>query len=115
MSHAITQPYRLQRFDCTGAPSIGRTRITQWEFHIRNGSLARKQVEALEDKSNFTITDTRKLVIIKQRNWLVIQHIFAGTWPIQTAKRVHQRGFSRPRGSHDRDHLAPFNVERNAP
>src|SRR5262245_63665338 len=70
---------------------------------------SRKKVEELKDEPDFVATDAGEVVVRQLCEIFILNANAAGCRPVQSADQIQQRGFSRTRRTHDRDHLALFN------
>src|SRR4029079_7477842 len=75
---------------------------------------ASQEVESLKYKSDFLITNSRKLVIVHLGNVLAIQPVLAFRWRIKTSDKVHQCRFAGAGRADNRNVFASRNVKRNA-
>jgi len=61
----------------------------------------RKQVEVLKDEADLLVARECQRIIAEPCDFLTVELVRALRRTVETAENVHQRGFSRPRGSHE--------------
>ena len=82
--------------------------IEQRQFDVFQGGRARKEMEVLKDKTNLGVAYVRQFFGVQIRHIHSLEQITTVRGAIQAAQDVHQRGFSRAAGPHERDELASF-------
>ena len=65
-----------------------------------------QKIEGLKDETDFLVTDVSKFVVIEFADQTAGEPILARTWGIETANKIHQRGFAGARRAHDGDIFA---------
>ena len=68
-----------------------RAVVDERQLHVVQGSRAGQQVEGLENKTNFFVTDARQLVIIELAHELAVQPVLPLAGSIQASDQVHER------------------------
>ena len=115
--HAIGQadPFeeRLGQFTrpATGRPGHG---VVQRHEHVVKRRRPRQQVEALEDEAQLGGPHQRPFVGRKAAHFLAVEPEAARAWPVEAAQDVHERGLAGARGTHQGDHFAAVDRERDA-
>src|SRR5436190_23376005 len=88
--------------------------IQHRQLDILKGRRARKQIEALEDETDFARTNVGALVLRHLGNILAVEDVTTLRRTIETTENVHHRRLARTRGTHNRHELAFANRQRSA-
>ena len=88
-------------------------RVQQRQHDVFQRRNPRQQVEALENETDFTVTDFREAVIADFGNFRSVEKIAPRRRSIQTAQNIHQRRLSRSGGTHDCGEFAVVDINRN--
>ena len=88
--------------------------VDQRQLDVVERGRARQQVEGLEDEPDLLVPDAGQVVVVHRRDFLAVEQVAALRRRVEAADQVHQRGLARPRRPHDRDVLAPLDVDREA-
>src|ERR1043166_8610618 len=84
------------------------------KYDVFQGGCSGEQIETLEDKSNFLISDFGQFVSIQGGDINSIQEITAFGGSIQATNNVHQGRFAGTARSHDRNEFAAIYLQGNA-
>src|ERR1035438_9439485 len=115
MIEPVFQADRLQQVRRTpGGFFAANSRQVHRKGDIIQGRERGKKVEELEDESDLPAPQTRQRVIVEsiQIDTIDQNRTFGG--PVQPADDVQESRLSTARRSHDGDHLASCDVQRNA-
>ena len=88
-------------------------RVEQRQLDVVERGRARQKIESLKDKPDLVIANFGELVAAQLGDILPVQEILPARRVIEAPENVHQRRFSRPRGTRRRDELAGLDVERD--
>src|SRR6266446_1758627 len=91
-----------------------RTRINQGQFHILDGGRARHEIEALENEADVLVPDIGKTWSVNLRYISPFEKIMTFCRVIEATDNVHHRRLPRTGWAHNRNELAPHDVQRNA-
>src|ERR1019366_3377999 len=91
----------------------GFRRVKQRKFNVFNGTGARQQIELLENKANFAVTDGGQLVAIHGFHGDAIQPVDTGRRLVKAAEDVHEGRFAGTGRAQDGDEIAAFDGERD--
>ena len=72
----------------------GDAGVDQRQLDIVQRGRTGKQVEGLEDESDFLVADAGELVVVQFADQLVVQPVIALAGRIEAADQVHQRRFA---------------------
>ena len=96
------------------APAAAHALVVERQGHVLDGVLERDEVEGLKDEANHAVAVVGGAVLAEVADGGAVQDIFAAVIGVEDAEDVEQGRLPRARGTHDRDELAPFDVERDA-
>src|ERR1041385_6940333 len=71
------------------------------QFHVLKSRAARKQIEALKNKTEFLTTNVSSFIFRHLRYILTVEDVMAARGSIQTTDDVHCCGLSGTRRAHD--------------
>ncbi len=92
----------------------GRAVVDERQLHVVQRSGAGKQIEGLEDESDFLVADARQLIVVQFADQLAVEPVLALGRRIEAADQVHQRRFAGARWTHDGDVLVVPDAEVDA-
>lgn len=109
---AMFHPHRGEKLGGTPDDFIGRVILQDTgQPDIFLHGQRRKQVEELEDKSNFRPAQPRQSLLVKPMDGFVIEINFAAAQDIEAAHDMEQRTFAAAARAHDRHKFAVLDVE----
>ena len=89
--------------------------VDERQFHVFHRVQPGKQLELLEDETDFLAADVRELLLVEVANHAPMQDVFAGGGRIEAADDVHERRLSAARRAEDGEELALLNIQVDAP
>ena len=82
--------------------------------HVLGDAQQRDEVEELEDESGLVAPGERPVLLVERRDADAVDDDLARRWQVETAEQVQHRGLAGAGAAHDRDELAPLDLERHA-
>ena len=89
-------------------------RIDERKRNILERRNARKQVEVLENKADLFVARNGERIVVEPRDLIAVELVRALRRTVETAENVHQRGFSRARGPHERGKFPASDIQIDA-
>ena len=89
-------------------------RIDERKSDIIERRNARKQIEVLKDEADLLVARECQRIIAEPCDFLAVELVRALRRTVETAENVHQRGFSRARGPHERGKFPASDIQIDA-
>src|ERR1700686_316937 len=110
MVHAVREADRSKR-RTRPRRAVTRPGVDQRHLDVVQRSGARDEVEALEHESDLAVANPRQLVVRELRHIGPVKQVTAAARYVEAADDVHQRRLAGAACAHDRDELAPGDVQ----
>jgi hypothetical protein len=112
MVHALAQVHGLKRLPGAGNALLGgRAAIDKRQLDVVQRGGAGQQVEGLEDEADFFIANAGKLIVVELTDQVAVEPVAAFARRVKAADQIHERGFSRARGTHNGNVFAAIDAQ----
>ena len=115
MLHSLFKSDTFERLGGKPVPFLGfHSSVNQRKLNVSLRREARYEVEALENKADFTVSDIAQLVVVHIGNILAVENICSACHNVKQSEHIHQRGFARAGVTDDGNEVALIYAKINA-